>query len=482
MGLVGTRSPRSVSPAALGASTPTRTRHRRSPVQTRAIPPQEKPSDRRPVRRPRPAGGFPVIVDLFSGPGGWDEGLRIAAYTGPLIGVEFEEWACRTALAAGHARLLADVAALDPAMFLGVEGLIASPPCQAWSMAGDRKGELDRPEVYTRITAYARDREPVEVAWHDERSRLTAEPMRYIVALMPQWIALEQVPPVLPLWEHYAVLLRELGYQTWTGVLSAERYGVPQTRRRAILMARRDGLMVGPPEPTHRAYGDDNDHASLFGDPLPSPVSMAEALGWGLPDRPAWTVTADGTETGGAEVFGNAKNREHLREVVAQARNSGPGAERDPRPIDAPSYTVRANGSGSHPSGTEWVLQNGSQDNATARAANEPAGTIYCSRPGNFSWSLRNGNQVNACERRSDEPAGTLFFGQRTNAVDWQDGEKSVRVTVQEAAILQGFRPDYPWQGTKSAQYRQVGDAVPPPLAAAILRPLLAAPTAQAAA
>ena len=47
-----------------------------------------------------------------------------------------------------------------------------------------------------------------------------------------------------------------------------------------------------------------------------------------------------------------------------------------------------------------------------------------------------------------------------------------MRVTVQEAGILQSFPADYPWKDTKSQQYRQVGDAVPPLLAMHILRPL----------
>ena len=38
----------------------------------------------------------------------------------------------------------------------------------------------------------------------------------------------------------------------------------------------------------------------------------------------------------------------------------------------------------------------------------------------------------------------------------------SVRITVQEAAILQSFRADYPFQGTKTAKFRQVGDSMPP--------------------
>ena len=49
-----------------------------------------------------------------------------------------------------------------------------------------------------------------------------------------------------------------------------------------------------------------------------------------------------------------------------------------------------------------------------------------------------------------------------------------VRVSVSEAATLQGFPPDYPWQGNKTSQHQQIGDAIPPPLAAAILRQVIA--------
>jgi DNA (cytosine-5)-methyltransferase 1 len=77
--------------------------------------------------------------------------------------------------------------------------------------------------------------------------------MRYAAELRPRWIALEQVPPVLPIWQYMADRLRGLGYRPWTGILSAEEYGVPQTRKRAILVASLDGR-VGPPAPTHQAY------------------------------------------------------------------------------------------------------------------------------------------------------------------------------------------------------------------------------------
>ena len=45
----------------------------------------------------------------------------------------------------------------------------------------------------------------------------------------------------------------------------------------------------------------------------------------------------------------------------------------------------------------------------------------------------------------------------------------AVRVTVEQASVLQGFRADYPWQGARYRQFRQIGNAVCPPLAAKVL-------------
>jgi len=47
------------------------------------------------------------------------------------------------------------------------------------------------------------------------------------------------------------------------------------------------------------------------------------------------------------------------------------------------------------------------------------------------------------------------------------------RITVSECGILQGFPTDHPFQGNKTQQYRQVGNAVPPPVAEALGRAIL---------
>jgi DNA (cytosine-5)-methyltransferase 1 len=333
------------------------------------------------------------------------------------IGIELDPTACATRHAAGHLTVRADVAALPVAHLTGhLAGLIASPPCQGMSAAGLHTGWADVDTVLRLLADLASGRDTraqlaPEIA--DPRSLLIAEPLRYALAARPEWVACEQVPAVLPLWQATARHLRGHGYNAWTGLLNAADYGVPQTRTRAFLIASRV-RSVHRPEPSHAQ----NPGPVLFGPELKPWASMADALGW----HPADVVTTRGH------------------------RHTAGGNRFD---ASGPSWALTEKT-------RSWIVH--------TRAGNDAAVTSRAAR-----WALRQSTRANASMRTLDQPAATLLFGHACNNVSWTCGPDSVRISAQEAAVLQGFPADYPWQGGKTKVFEQIGNAVPPPLARAVL-------------
>ncbi|MET9761745.1 DNA cytosine methyltransferase [Streptomyces sp. NPDC006372] len=411
-----------------------------------------------------------MTLDLFAGPGGWSHALNVLGVRD--VGLEWDEWACMTRAAAGQLTIRTDVAMYPVRPFLGrTVGLIASPPCQAWSMAGKRLGLVDQPLVHQAVADLAAGhdtRAKLLASCQDARSLLAAEPMRYLNALNtagePEWVAMEEVPDVLPLWRQYAAILRRWGFSVWTGILNAADYGVPQTRKRAILLASRVRT-AEPPTPTHARVTEPD---SLFGPGRTRWVSMAEALGWGATDRPVPTVCAGGGPGGGPEPFPSGS-----RKTLSDARDRSTWAPRVGAEI------VRA----SRREGTGWATRPGENRSTTAPA---PTFTAEAHR---WSWSLRSNNQANATFRSIEEPAGTLFFGHRANECTWiaepvgtqpnnetAAAPEPIRITAREAGILQTFPAHYPWQGNKGQQFSQIGNAVPPLLAGHLLAPHLRVP------
>ncbi|WP_394430423.1 DNA cytosine methyltransferase [Streptomyces sp. SGAir0957] len=387
-----------------------------------------------------------TVLDLFAGPGGWSEGLRRLGVQD--VGIELEASACATRAAAGHTTIRADVAAYPTAPLTGrITGLIASPPCQSFSAAGLRAGHHDVDLCHQGLDDLARGddtRPALATACADPRSLLVLEPLRYALALRPEWIALEEVPAVAPLFAHTARILRTLGYSVWTGVLNAADYGVPQTRRRALLLASRTRTAT-PPEPTHAK---DPGPDTLFGPALARWVSMADALGWGATDRPTPTVTAGGGKSGGPEPFPS-----NARKALLDAQRRG-------------TWVLHTNRD-QRPDGTRQTLD----------PHTRPAPTLTGQT--GAQWVLKHSTRAKATVRRADEPAATLVFGHAGNDISWHPaphaGLEPVRISVQEAAALQTFPPGYPFQGTKTRQFEQIGNAVPPLLATVALRPLLPA-------
>lgn len=387
-------------------------------------------------------------VDLFAGPGGWDVAARsLGLHT---LGIEWDPAACDTRRASGLPTIQGDVRQFMVRVVLQHRpaGLIGSPPCQTFSMAGGGAGRRALETVLDLVHRMGA-RETLDLSvFEDERTGLVLEPLRWALFALDigrpfEWLAVEQVPTVLPVWEAMAEVLRAEGYSAAVGKLSAEEYGVPQTRIRAFLVARRNGE-AWLPVPTHRKYR--KGIAQHEGDQSLQPwVSMAEALGWGMTARPSMTVTGGGAATGGAEPFGNGARQSMSRELDAgrwvprsnYSDGGRPGttaAERGlaERPVSVPSFTVT-------PKGCTWVFE-------------RPATTIQ--------GDARVGQPGHKCMTKD------CHTGRGTTR---QFDQGSLRITPEEAATLQSFPAEHAWKGTKTKVHQQIGNAIPPLLARAAL-------------
>jgi len=375
------------------------------------------------------------FADFFCGAGGLSLGFRDAGHT-PVLAVDFD----KDSIATYHENfcgyvhgtechcLRADVLKIDPFDFPAADIYIGGPPCQGFSVAGKQ--------------------DP-----NDLRNQLPYVMLDFVKERRPTIVLIENVPGAVRMGLDRELLhrLSLLGYCVDYRILNAADYGVPQTRKRMFVQARLDGPVIWP-KLTHC------DPRKLVEGLLPW-VTAGEALDGLLP-----------TEVRALSEAEVRHNLEHgIRNVIPSEPSPTLQARDDTYIFGTDGETLR-------------------QIRIASRDADKSAKVTFAKNPVlRPKWN--GGMLVNGRGRpvNMDTPSPTIpasAGGNRTPIVDTSGvlaeyhhyltgggGPKSGtvvgvrRLTVAECAALQSFPPEFRFMGSRTSQYKQVGNAVPPLLA-----------------
>lgn len=182
-----------------------------------------------------------TVIDLFCGAGGLSEGFRQAGFH-VLAGNDIEVSAGKTYEAThSEARFLSGP----------IQSISASDMMDA---AGLVPGELDVLIGGPPCQAYSVYNHQRGV--HDERANLFREYLRLVEGLRPKWVVMENVTGITSIANGTLVdtikgEFAHLGYRVEHSILKAEEYGVPQERRRIFFIGTKTDANICFPEQTH---------------------------------------------------------------------------------------------------------------------------------------------------------------------------------------------------------------------------------------
>ncbi len=203
-------------------------------------------------------------VEMFTGMGGLALGLELSGFE-HLALIELDKSSHQT-LAANHplwkAGNPADVTGYDYSKLpTGIDLLAGGPPCQPFSLGGKHGGQDDRRNMFPEVVRAQRNLRPKAVLVENVYGLLRPAFKPYF-----EYILLQLRYPFMErrnneAWEdHKARLIqqggrqrRALSYHVFPQLINAADYGAPQIRRRVIIVGfRRDlGIEWTPPKASH---------------------------------------------------------------------------------------------------------------------------------------------------------------------------------------------------------------------------------------
>ncbi|MFN7111049.1 MAG: DNA cytosine methyltransferase [Brevundimonas sp.] len=375
----------------------------------------------------------PIAIDLFSGAGGMSLGFEQAGFD-VAAAVEIDPIHCAVhefnfpetaviaksvvGLSAAEIRLRAKIGKQS------IDCVFGGPPCQGFSMIGHRV--LD-----------------------DPRNRLVLEFVRLVAELDAKSFVFENVKGLTV--GSQRVVLDEIveafenaGYEVrspWQ-VLDAASYGVPQHRQRLILMGVKKGLDIPTyPAPTTNAA---DGRKAVAG--LPLGPNCREAIG-DLPDADRYTTLLE-TDVVATSNFGAPS--EYAQEMRCLSNDAW-------RYSYVRDWTPSVLTSSAR---TQHTAISRRRFSETATGAVEPISRFFKLPPEGLSNTLRAGTDGSRGAFTSPRPIHYAY---------------NRCITVREMARLHGFPDWFRCHATKWHGARQIGNAVPPPLARAIASSMMTA-------
>ena len=251
----------------------------------------------------------PQAIDLCAGAGGASIGFASAGFD--VLGVESDDDAVETHRLQVGPCDQGDIREWHPHAGYRASVVGGGVPCQSFSQSGKRLGLLDpRGDLYLEVIRIAREN-CAEAVWIENSAGITT------------WRDAEgrQASTVI------SDAFRENGWLVQSTVLDAAEYGVPQHRRRWIMVGFQERVHFDAfqwPEATHGAQLTARHPYVTVREALRPWLEDPDAPDASTLDMPSPTITAGGTRsggrhTGGAEPLANAKPRKSLLGALGKA-------------------------------------------------------------------------------------------------------------------------------------------------------------------
>lgn len=345
----------------------------------------------------------PRVIDLFAGVGGLSLGFQKQGFD-VVLANEYDKDIAQ-AYEKNHPTthvIVGDITQLDLEKIFGkyknqIDVIIGGPPCQGFSQKGKRKTILD------------------------DRNFLFQYYVAVVKLVRPKYFVMENVPNILTAEHGYfrkeiESLFNALGYSLNMSVVNAADYGVPQNRKRAIILGK-----ISAPAPC-----------------LPK-TQLPKVTIWDAISDLAYLNSGEGCEE---QKYINKPQSEYQRILRGKTKILYNHVATKHSALAVKKMSLIPENAGKEVLPKKYLTK-----------------SIYSG-----TWTrMKKGEVSTTITTRFDTPSSGKFTHPFLNRA----------ITVREAARIQSFPDDFCFIGPKVSQMKQVGNAVPPFLASVIAKAIM---------